>query len=272
MIPGSPDGEVDFPERCAPEDRGSSEDVSAPGGKPNGQYEKLAERVARRIERRIADLGWPVGTSLGSEAELLAEYGVSRAVLREAIRLVEHHNVAVMKKGPGGGLTVTEPDVATVAEAVAIYLDRQGVSTIQLFDARVGLELQALELATRNLQEEAIGQLRAALAVEGQYLDRLEHGLPADAGALHGIHHFLARLSGNPAITLFIESLIELTIGQAIDEFSGDRGAGVASDLNVIRELHHAHERIVEAVISGDATLARHRMLRHLEAMRTWLI
>jgi DNA-binding FadR family transcriptional regulator len=250
MSRGSQDGELDVPERRAPRDR---------------EYEKLAERVARRIERRIADLGWPVGVSLGSEAELLDEYGVSRAVLREAIRLVEHHNVAVMKKGPGGGLTVTEPDVATVAEAIAIYLERQGVSTIQLFDVRVGLELQAVELATRSLHDEGIDELRAALSAEQRYLDQLAHDRPGDSSALHGIHHFLARMSGNPAIALFVESLIELTIGHATDEFSRDRGE------SVVGELHYAHERIVEAVVSGDAALARRRMQRHLEAMRSWL-
>jgi DNA-binding FadR family transcriptional regulator len=54
---------------------------------------------------------------------------VSRAVLREALRLVQHHQVARMRRGPGGGLFVTAPDAAPATRAMVIYLDYVGVST-----------------------------------------------------------------------------------------------------------------------------------------------
>ena len=46
---------------------------------------KLAEQTAAKIELSIVEQGWPLGMVIGSEADLLAEYGVSRAVLREAV-------------------------------------------------------------------------------------------------------------------------------------------------------------------------------------------
>ena len=64
---------------------------------------KLATVVARSIENQVVALGWPVGEVLGSEAELLERFGVSRAVLREAVRIVEHTGAARMRRGPGGG-------------------------------------------------------------------------------------------------------------------------------------------------------------------------
>src|SRR5205809_51921 len=67
---------------------------------------KLAAQVARRIEAEVVRRGWPVGESLGSEPELRTRHGVSRSVLREAVRLVEHHQVARMRRGPNGGLFV----------------------------------------------------------------------------------------------------------------------------------------------------------------------
>src|ERR1700722_20641397 len=75
---------------------------------------KLAEKVASDIEREILAAGWPVGAIVGSEKELLDKHGVSRAVLREAIRLLEHHMIATLRSGPGGGLIVTAPDPAVV--------------------------------------------------------------------------------------------------------------------------------------------------------------
>jgi len=47
---------------------------------------KLAAQTARRIEDDIIAAHWPVGQVLGSEAQLMERYDVSRAVLREAIR------------------------------------------------------------------------------------------------------------------------------------------------------------------------------------------
>lgn len=239
---------------------------SAVAGVADTQRGKMAEQVARRIEERVAALGWPVGSVIGSEAQLLEEFGVSRAVLREAIRLVEHHNVAFMKRGPGGGLVVAEPDIQGVSTAVAIYLERQGVQPVHLFDARAALELQAVELAAKNLTEDGITALRECLAAEEAHIRALALGDGTVNPRLHGVHELLTRLSGNPATALFVESLIELTSGHASGEFAGDRQLGAT------RELHYAHEKIVEAVIAGDTSMAQHRMLRHLSAMRDWLI
>ncbi len=71
-------------------------------------------------------LGWPVGEVLGSEADLLERYQVSRAVFREAVRLVEHQQVARTRRGPGGGLVITEPTIGAVIDAVVLYLHRVG--------------------------------------------------------------------------------------------------------------------------------------------------
>lgn len=233
----------------------------------NGEFQrgKMAEQLARRIEERVAEMDWPVGYVIGSETQLLEEYGVSRAVLREAIRLVEHHNVAVMKRGPGGGLVVSEPDVRSVTRAIAIYLERQGVQAVHLFDSRVAVEMAAVDLATSNLTEDGIRELRGALAAEEAYIDALTSGAEVIESTVHGVHLVLVRLSGNPAMALFVESLVELTRGHATNEFAGDR------QLDASRDMHYTHEKIVEAIIAGDSALAQHRMLRHLSAMRPWL-
>ena len=93
--PGAPAGRAGAPRITGP---------SVPAGR------KLAEVVADRIRDDIAADGWRVGEVFGSETDLLHRYEVSRAVLREAVRLLEHHSVAWMRRGPGGGLAVQTPD------------------------------------------------------------------------------------------------------------------------------------------------------------------
>jgi DNA-binding FadR family transcriptional regulator len=222
---------------------------------PGGQ--KMAEGVATEIENEIIARGWPVGEVLGSEAELLDRFGVSRAVLREAIRLLEHHQVATMRRGPGGGLIVRRPHVGAVTRSVALYLDYEHVTSTQLFEARVTVELVAAQLASERITEEGVEELRRIMQTEQEQLEAGAGG----AYMIRDLHTVIAGLTGNPAIRLFVETLTELTAGHAIPS-----GSVKKRHEDAVRS-HDAHEKIVEAIIAGDPALARHRMLRHLEAL-----
>src|SRR6185503_6345871 len=108
---------------------------------------KLASRIADRIVDDVIVADWPVGEVLGSEPELLERYGVSRAVFREAVRLVEHQQVAQMRRGPGGGLVVTEPSIEAIIDATLLYLHRVDARLDEVFEARVILEELVVDIA-----------------------------------------------------------------------------------------------------------------------------
>jgi DNA-binding FadR family transcriptional regulator len=217
---------------------------------------KNGEALARRIELEIIEMGWPVGELLGSEVALLERYGVSRAVLREAVRILEHHMVARMKGGPGGGLMITAPSASMVTAAVALYLDYRQTDPSHLLDSRAALELKCVELATARMTEEGILRLRSAVESE-------KHMTVGDAAfRAHDLHFVIAELAQDPPLEIFVGVLLELT-----REISRQRvAANVTSDS--VGQSHQDHSQIVEAMIHGDAALARLRMLRHLE----WVI
>ena len=73
---------------------------------------KKAEIVADQIEQTIVGQRWEPGDLFGSEVQLIARYGVSRAVFREAVRLLEHHGLAEMRRGLHGGLFIRQPEPA----------------------------------------------------------------------------------------------------------------------------------------------------------------
>jgi DNA-binding FadR family transcriptional regulator len=209
---------------------------------------KLAASVAARIVDDVAGRGWPVGEVIGSEAELLERYGVSRAVFREAVRLVEHQHIARMRRGPGGGLVVTEPDVAAVIDAAVIYLLRVGARLDELFEARLVIEEIVTEVAPERLDEPGITSIRAQ--VEDEAAGRI-----VDQRALHTL---LARLTGNPALELFVEMLSRLSVF-----YFGDMSEVPHATVGAVGV---AHRKIAEAVCAGDGGLARRRMTTHLRA------
>jgi DNA-binding FadR family transcriptional regulator len=130
------------------------------GGPPDHRPGKRASQIARRIEADIIRRGWPIGESLGSEQALQQRYRVSRSVLREAVRLVEHHQVARMRRGPNGGLRVCEPDAGPATHAIIIYLEYRGTTIGDLLAARLLLEPLAASLAAQRIDEGGIDRLR----------------------------------------------------------------------------------------------------------------
>lgn len=212
---------------------------------------RRAAQVARLIEADIIRRNWPLGESLGSEAQLQEHYGVSRSVLREAVRLVEHHQVARMRRGPGGGLIVTTPDAAPATRAMVIYLEYVGTTIDELFDARLLLEPLAAGLAAERVDEAEIAALRTALAATAEQPERGE------------LHITLAETAGNPVLALFVEVLTRLTARYA-------RGTA-APTAEARRGLRSDHGAIVEAVAAGDVTRARTLTEDHVRAVTDWL-
>lgn len=209
---------------------------------------KLAGRAAEQIVADVVELGWPVGQVLGSETELLERYGVSRAVLREAIRLVEHQHVARMRRGTGGGLVIDEPDADAVIGPAVIYLLRVGATLDEAFDTRIVLEELVAELASQRVTEADITPIR----------DTLEHESVGDFSDYRLLHTQLAALTGNPVLELFVETF------SRVSDFHFHDADALPGDID--EEVRRAHGGIAKAILANDPGLARERMRRHLSA------
>ncbi|KAA9163664.1 FadR family transcriptional regulator [Amycolatopsis acidicola] len=228
---------------------------------PDSPVGKLAAQIAHRIEADVMRRGWPVGESLGSEQDLRERFGVSRAVLREAVRLVEHHQVARMRRGPGGGLLVCAPDAGPATRSMVIYLEYVGTSVTELLDARLLLEPIAVGLAAERLTENGITTLRASL--EDELARRNEKGV----WARDSLHTLLAGLCGNPVLHLFVDVLNRLTARYANTSRRISR-----SEMLAAKEVSYgAHQAIVDAVIAGDGARAQTKLAEHLEASAAWI-
>jgi len=209
---------------------------------------KRASQIAGRIEAEIIRRGWPTGESLGSEQALQQRYQVSRSVLREAVRLVEHHQVARMRRGPGGGLLICEPDAGAATNAIVIYLEYLGITVDDLLDARLLFEPLAAALAAERVDDAGIGRLRAVL----------------HAASAQKFHVALAEESKNPVLQLFIDILMRVTARFA--------RCADADDATEARERTRAeHADIVAALTTGDAVRAKTLSARHVESVRAWL-
>jgi DNA-binding FadR family transcriptional regulator len=217
---------------------------------------KLAEIVAGRLRDDIVASGWPVGSVVGSEADLLARYGISRAVLREAVRLLEYHSVAHMRRGPGGGLVVSTPDPQASVATMALYLEYVQVTAADLVTVRDAIELGIITRVTARHDDPEVAE-RLDRAVRW-----MSEGPLSDADRADHFHAELAELAGNPVLALFLQILTDLWRRHSVDQAAGDSSTAA--------EVEHVHRRITDAVLAGDEGLARHRLRRHLAALTEW--
>lgn len=221
-------------------------------------HRKLASQVAADIRKDVIAMGWPVGRVLGGEQDLIARYAVSRAVLREALRIVEYLGIARMRQGPGGGLVVTAPDATAATVATLIYFAYRGVRLDEVLAARSIVEEMSVELATKRSTTIGRARVRASVA---------DAPSSADGEPLDGIHAVLAVLTENPAITLFVTILQRVTAQYA--------KAAQPSQTQLRRQqvsTANAHLRISDAVETGDSVLARLAMRHHLEEVERSLL
>lgn len=211
----------------------------------------LGTQLAHRIEQTILSGGWAPGRLIGSEADLCEQYGVGTASVREAARILEARGVAKSRRGPGGGLFVTEPEQSLVTDAARRYLAHAGVDRGDLFEAWMALERVAIAKLAATIDAPGAARLRGLL-------DKEQTATPGAWTDLPNIHLEIARQSGNPALELFIRVLSELSL----------HAYGDAEKLDSVAWLHARHVDVVEAIIAGDAALAQLHLGRYIDAVK----
>jgi DNA-binding FadR family transcriptional regulator len=224
----------------------------AEAGRPRA---KLAVDIAGVIARDIARRQWPVGHRLGSEPALMSQYGVSRAVLREAVRILEREGVAVTRRGPRGGLFVSAPPQDAAVRAMNHFLDYVGVLRPELHETRRAMELCCAELAAARIDARGAQQLEAHMELEAAFL-RGGAGPPQQE-----FHRIVAELSHNRALVLFVHCAVELSRSFA------PRGAPLPAPPALTLASHEAHRRIAAAIVAGEPVAARREMAWHLDGV-----
>lgn len=223
-----------------------------------GGERKLASRVTDRIISDIRRHDWRPGTVIGAEAELLERYDISRAVFRESVRLLEHLGLATTRRGPGGGLVVSEPSTNPVVQAFLVYLTYQRVSLGELMDARKRIEAAIARLAAERADDTDVTALRELVVA-----DRERGAL--DPHAHHALHTMIAHVARNPVAELFTDVLGRLTARWSYP------ARPTAERHGALDAAARAHERIVDAITVGDAGAAERRMVAHLDGLGDWI-
>jgi GntR family transcriptional repressor for pyruvate dehydrogenase complex len=217
-----------------------------------GRIPKVSEVLAERLRARIFGEGLQPGDALSSEPELIARYGVARATVREALRLLEADGLIEIRRGRGGGNIVREPDLAHSTRAIAFMLTMRQSTLRTLFDFRLLIEPAAARAAAHSSTIDERNQL-VALAD-----DKWQPNL----GPSVDFHNAIGAYSHN--------DLVQVSIATMAHEFSWHApGEGLAP--SEAAKTIRAHRAIAHAIRDGDGERAHQAMCRHIEGFRTLL-
>jgi DNA-binding FadR family transcriptional regulator len=221
---------------------------------------KAGQRLAQRIEADILRTGQGAGDRLGSELELIAHYGTSRTLFREAVRLLEHDGICAMRRGPGGGLYVVEMDSNAVSHAAALWLHFTDAPVADLYEVRKVLETRCAAWAAERIDGAGAARLQQSRLAEERAAT--EGDADAFAAAVNEFHVTVAEVAGNAVAVLFVRVLSELN-----HAYTGT----VAYSPEEVAAVLGAHRAIAEAIVSGDPVLAAYRSVRHMHASGAFL-
>jgi DNA-binding FadR family transcriptional regulator len=224
-----------------------------------GRSEKISQRLARRIRRQIVEGGLAPGTLLQSEQEMAKQYGVGRASVREALRLLELQGVIKIRSGKGGGPEITRPDGRELAEQLATMLQLQNTKFSALADlvaSLAGVEAAMAADTVANhpdhpdiapFRELSSSDLTANMKDSDFYL-----------ALCRDFHELMRVLAGNNVLAVLLTGLSHLYTARALQL------RHYHWTPRERRSIHQDHVAIAMAVLAGDSSEAESLATAHM--------
>lgn len=213
---------------------------------------KAPDVLARELRERILSGEIEEGAALPAERELVKQTQMSRATVREALRILEVQNLVKVKAGRAGGAFVQRPTTTSMANSVGMLIRGRQIKLADLMETREALEPFCAELAAAKRTTEDLETLdRANEAIEDPRSE-LDRFLQANLDWHVGV----AIASHNELLIGFMAAL-----SQAI--YAGTANASFIDD-KVRAETARAHKSITKAIRDQDAETAGRRMRRHV--------
>ena len=218
---------------------------------------KLPTIVADQITQSILEDKLSPGSRLQPEHEMLEAFGVGRATLREALRLLESEGLITLKTGPGGGPIVQRPDLGRVTRLLLIVLLTSGTSLRHVYEARGVLDPLIASLAAERATPEQIAQLEDSLQVMKQAAGDEEALLMENLR----FHRLIADTAGNPVLDAYSFLIQDILDGHRMGiRYSPQRRRGIIE----------SHAAIVRAIAERDRAQASAAAAAHVAEAVTY--
>ena len=230
------------------------EDVALVNLKPVGRHENLYEAVAARIREAILSGQLKPGQSLPNETELARQLGVSRPVIREALRFLQAQGLVRITRGIKGGAVVGQIDQLFLLENIAELIRLRQLTVEHLVQVREYLEPEVFRLAAVNATDQDFKELEELLerTAREQDLD-MKRELNAE------FHRQVGRACANPIYSALMNRILDFTLAFVT----------TLKPRHIILHNDEDHRRILQALKARQPELASSLLLEHIRGINT---
>ena len=222
-----------------------SEDEETPGG---------ASRVFTFFRDKLLSGELKAGDRLLAERELALALGVSRPVLREALRSLAMLGLLDIQHGRGA--FVRAADASVLGQALTLCLAPEPNILDDVLQARIAIECQAIRLACERASERDLQALASMLDTLVDSLDDPAKGGQAD----YAFHLAIVRASGSSALMKIYEAISPLLMRSHVE-----RRRDTFREPAITSHLVEAHRAVFLSLLRRDPDAAESRLREHFK-------
>ncbi len=212
-----------------------------------------SERVVAALIEAIAQGWYPVGSRLPSEPALAEHFGVSRAVVREAIARLRQEGILRSRQGAGTYVTAVPERERFRLQHYPVGVAGQALA--EVFELRLVLEAGAAAIAAQRRTQEDLQRLDKIVAAMAERLQTVRSAEQLD----DAFHIAVAAATHNPLIERFQRYMADrIAASRALTWSEEGMRRGWA------QQAHEEHLAIVAAIRAGDAAAAQVASAQHL--------
>ncbi len=216
-------------------------------------HPRAADGVVAALEERIFSGALTDGQMLPAERELMEEFGISRTVAREAVKMLD--SKGLVEALPRHRPVVKRPDYDTVLNVIGglvKHLIGQPGGVKQIFDIRIFVEAGLVRMAALQAKKTDIANLRAALSRNKACIEDSDAFYDTDIA----FHAVLFTIPRNP---LFV------AIHKSFTDWLDWHWRQMPRLPERNARNYEAHNAIFQAILNRDPDAAEQALRRHLD-------
>lgn len=212
------------------------------------------ERVLSFLRDQLITGRLKSGDRLLPERDLASALGVSRPVIREALRALATLGAVEIRRG--FGTVVSEPNFTALADYFSLMLAQQAGAVDDVMQARIAIERQAIRLACSRALAPDLERLAQALQAIKETIDDPVRGGAAD---FH-FHLMIVEAAHSPAL-----SSVYAAVAKLLQQSHMERRQVIANVPHVDAYLIDHHEAIMLAIRRRNAAESDALLTEHFE-------
>jgi GntR family transcriptional regulator, transcriptional repressor for pyruvate dehydrogenase complex len=215
----------------------------------------LYNSILNEIESKIKGGVLVENDKLPSERLLAETYGVSRTVVREALKILQEKGLVKMITGRGNFITI--PQEKDLIDKFETAIDNSSISQKDIIEAREIIEIAISQRVISRVVEEDIVKLKKIYEEMNKHFGNSEYYAQMDAE----FHLQLAGCTKNNALKLITSTLNNVT----------DR-SNILNDLKMRKSSHKEHLAIIKAIECRDNRKLEEAIIQHIQCFQKHIL